>query len=68
MALRKDAGADERSAFYSAALTLTSIAGHAGLPQLTLPVAGSEGCPIGLSLVAAPGEDLSLLAVARSAK
>jgi amidase len=68
IALRKDAGADERGAFYRAALTLTSVAGHAGLPQLTLPVARSRGCPIGLSLVGGPGEDLSLLAIACSAE
>jgi amidase len=67
IALRKDAEGDERGAFYRAALTLTSIAGHAGLPQLTLPLARSEGCPIGLSLLAARDEDLSLLGIARTA-
>jgi len=51
-------------AFYDAALTLGSIAGHAGLPVVSVPLATLEGCPLGLSLVAGPGEDERLLALA----
>jgi amidase len=63
VALRKDAPAagEQVGPFYGRALTLTSIAGHAGLPQLTLPVAKVDGCPVGLSLVAARGQDRALL-------
>lgn len=50
--------------FYDAALTLGSIAGHAGLPAVSLPIAALHGCPLGLSIVAGPGEDEALLALA----
>jgi amidase len=50
--------------FYDAALTLGSIAGHAGLPAVSLPVATLQDCPLGLSIVAGAGEDESLLALA----
>lgn len=50
--------------FYDAALTLGSVAGHAGLPAVSLPVATMHGCPLGLSIVAGPGEDEALLALA----
>lgn len=42
-------------------LTLTCVAGLAGAPQITLPVAQLEGCPVGLSLMAAPSKDMNLL-------
>ena len=42
-------------------LTLSCIAGLVGAPQITLPVAQVEGCPVGLSLMAAPGRDMNLL-------
>lgn len=61
IALRKDATGDEIGAFYQKALTLTSIAGHAGLPEVTLPVGEVDGCPIGLSIVADAGQDRALL-------
>lgn len=55
---------------------VTSIAGLAGLPEVTLPAttvpvvsaSGAAGrAPVGLSLVAAPGRDRALLALARNA-
>jgi len=45
-------------------LTLTSIAGHAGLPQVTLPAARSAGAPVGLSVIGGRGTDEALLALA----
>jgi amidase len=48
--------------FYERALTLTSVAGHAGLPAINLPVAALDACPLGLSLLAGRGEDEALLA------
>ncbi|MGO8914443.1 MAG: amidase [Stellaceae bacterium] len=64
IAPRKDAPAAEIGEFYRRALTLTSGAGHAGLPQLSLPLAEAEGCPLGLSILGPRGSDASLLAVA----
>ncbi|HEX7563006.1 MAG TPA: amidase [Bradyrhizobium sp.] len=61
IALRIDAGADEIGTFYRNALTLTSIAGHAGIPQISLPAGKVAGCPIGLSVLASPGHDRALL-------
>ncbi len=42
-------------------LTLSCIAGLVGAPQITVPVARFDGCPVGLSLMAAPRKDLDLL-------
>ena len=44
---------------------LLCIAGHAGLPQISLPLASLDGCPLGLSLIAARGNDTMLLELAR---
>jgi amidase len=61
VALRVGATGDEIGAFYRNALTLTAIAGHAGIPQLCLPAGKVEGCPVGLSVLASPGHDRALL-------
>lgn len=45
-------------------ISLTCIAGLAGLPQVSLPVGFVEGCPVGLSLIGPPGSDESLLLLA----
>lgn len=50
--------------FYRDALTLCCVAGLAGLPVVTLPVAEIGGCPLGLSVLAGPGEDEALLSMA----
>ena len=60
-ALLRSASDADFAAFYSAALTLTSCAGHAGLPQMTLPAATVGACPVGLSLIGGRGADLALL-------
>ncbi len=46
------------------ALALLCAAGLGGLPQLSLPFASLRGCPLGLSLVAARGNDELLLRMA----
>ena len=46
-------------------LGLLCIAGHAGLPQVSLPAGLLDGCPLGLSLIASPGSDARLLVLAR---
>ena len=44
-------------------MRLTCIAGLAGLPQMTLPVATLCGLPVGLSLIGWAGGDEALLAL-----
>lgn len=51
-------------AWRNRALGLLCIAGHAGLPQLNLPVAVVDGKPVGLSLLAARGNDALLMELA----
>jgi len=65
IALMKSAGSDEIGDFYSKALTLNSAAGHAGAPQVTIPVRSVNGCPIGLSIIGERGSDARLLRAAR---
>jgi amidase len=60
---RRKADADEREKARVSAGQLTSIATLAGAPALSLPLA-QVATPVGLSLVGAPGSDLSLLAAA----
>jgi amidase len=48
------------------ALPMLCIAGLARLPQVSLPLATLDGCPLGLSLIAARGNDTMLLAIASS--
>ena len=59
----READADERERARVSAGQLTSIATLAGAPAISLPLL-QVGSPVGLSLVGAPGSDLSLLAVA----
>jgi amidase len=46
------------------ALPILCIAGLARLPQISLPLAQLDGCPLGLSLIAARGNDTLLLELA----
>jgi amidase len=57
--------AAELDDFRARAMSLLCIAGLAGLPQISLPLATFKGCPLGISLVAARGNDALLLALAR---
>jgi amidase len=52
-------------AFRARALELLCPAGHAGLPQISLPLASIEGCPLGLSVVAPRGQDEVLMGLAK---
>lgn len=63
VALKRNAAPSEFADFYPRALTLTSIAGHAGLPQISIPAGRMDGCPVGLSIVASPGHDRALLEI-----
>lgn len=63
-ALSRQADASERGAFYERALALGAVAGHAGLPQVVLPLPGGEGLPICVSFVSVRGNDERLLGLA----
>lgn len=66
-ALPRDADADAVVVRRNQALPLLCLAGLAGLPQISLPLArGKNGHPLGLSIVAAPGNDALLLRLAAS--
>jgi amidase len=55
---------DEVEAFRKRLQRLTSIAGLAGLPQVSLPGLEVDGAPVGLSLIGAAGSDHLLLKLA----
>ena len=52
--------------FRGRAMSLLCIAGLARLPQISLPLGRLDGCPLGLSLIAARGGDMMLLALAKA--
>jgi len=54
----------EADAVREATLRLTCLASIAGLPAVTIPVRTLRGLPAGLCLLAAPGRDRDLLALA----
>ena len=45
-------------------MSLLCIAGLARLPQISLPLARLDGCPIGISLIGPRGADEALIAAA----
>ncbi|MBU0725382.1 MAG: amidase [Alphaproteobacteria bacterium] len=59
---------EEEAIYRAGMLKLTCIAGLAGLPQVTLPLARLDGAPVGLSLAALPGSDWLLLDLAERIK
>ncbi len=50
--------------FRTQTLGYTCLAGHAGLPQISIPATEAAGCPIGLSFIGWPGGDEILLDLA----
>jgi len=56
----------ELERFRNQLLSLTSPAGLAGLPQVSLPAGTVQDAPVGLSLIAGRGQDMALLATARA--
>jgi amidase len=63
-ALALSASLEAIGRFYKSALPLNAIAGHAGLPQVTIPVTQPAACPLGLSIVGAISSDQALLDLA----
>ncbi len=60
----RDTPGDQLETFRARALELLSPAGHAGVPQISLPLGTLDGCPVGLSFIAPYGKDEMLLAIA----
>ena len=56
---------EQTIAFRERAMGMLCISGIGRLPQVSLPLATANGCPLGISMVAARGNDEILLAVAR---
>jgi amidase len=50
--------------FRTQTLGYTCLAGHAGLPQISIPATEAAGCPIGLSFIGWRGGDEALLDLA----
>jgi amidase len=50
--------------FRAETLGFTCLAGHGGLPQISVPAAEAAGCPIGLSFIGWQGADEDLLDLA----
>ncbi|MFB8007206.1 amidase family protein [Nocardia sp. NPDC056000] len=48
-------------------LHLTCLASLAGMPAVTFPLAGTDGLPMGLCLIGAPGTDQALIRAAHAA-
>ncbi|MNC89345.1 amidase [compost metagenome] len=65
-ALPRNSPAEVVDGLRARALPMLCIAGLARLPQVSLPLATLDGCPLGLSLIAARGNDTMLLALARA--
>jgi amidase len=60
----KSSTEEQLEEFRMRTLRLTCIASLGGLPQVTLPAGIVDGCPVGLSLMAARGGDELLLGLA----
>ncbi len=52
--------------FRGRAVAMMSIAGHAGFPQISLPLLAVKGAPVGVSLIGPPGRDRALISLARA--
>ncbi len=65
IAPRLDVGDDAHDRFSDRAHEMLCVAGHTGMPQLSMPLAQFEGCPVGLSALAARGHDEALLDLAQ---
>ena len=64
IALRLDDSEAQFEAFRAKALSILCISGLSGVPQISLPLATYNGCPLGLSLIGPPGRDRALIELA----
>ena len=65
IALPRNSPLAEQDGLRARALPMLCIAGLARLPQVSLPLATLDGCPLGLSVIAACGNDTLLLELAK---
>jgi amidase len=64
LAPRRDADPAQVDAVRLRTMAITCIAGLAGLPQVSLPLAAPNGVPLGLSPLGPAGSDLALIRLA----
>jgi amidase len=64
IAPRVDGPEPELQAFRDRSLPLLCSAGLAGLPQISIPLATVDGCPLGMSLIGPAGRDRALIDLA----
>jgi amidase len=60
----RDLSGDALQAFRERALAILCMSGLSGLPQISLPLATMDGCPMGLSLMSPRGADRALVDLA----
>jgi len=60
----RDTEGEALDRFRARALELLCPAGHAGLPQISLPLGSLDGCPVGLSIMGARNCDEDLIHIA----
>ena len=65
LAPQRDADPAEVDAVRLRTMAITCIAGLAGLPQVSVPIASADGVPLGVSLLGPAGSDLALVGLAR---
>lgn len=61
----KKSAFDDLQAWREQAIRLLCLSGLSGFPQISLPLGQADGAPFGISLIAPPGRDMSLIRIAR---
>ena len=64
IAPRRDLSGDALQTYRDRALSILCIAGLSGLPQISMPLATVDDCPVGLSLIGPRGSDRALVDLA----
>lgn len=64
IAPRRDLSGDALQSYRERALSILCISGHSGLPQISMPLASMDGCPLGISIIGPRGSDQALVALA----